>query len=212
MKKICISFTVIVVLLALVLPAHAAYTNIYLSGFQDIDWQNKLTGEIYYDMGGTHSYSYCVDPSTDMPVPASYYVEKFSIAGNLPLLQVAWLMDSYAYSKSGAFTGFTAVQTGTIVQLAIYDAIGKPVAVVPGYESLFAKKDEIEASMPLTLSDLAYLSAKYARLDIYNNSDKTTAFQDLLTPVPIPAGVWLLGSGLIGLVCLRKRQGPAKTT
>jgi len=33
-----------------------------------------------------------------------------------------------------------------------------------------------------------------------------SGFQDLLTPVPVPAAVWLLGSGLIGLICFRRRQ------
>ena len=204
MKKAFVFFAVIVALLAIAVPRSDAYlTNIYLSAFQNIMWQDKLTGEIYYDMGGENSYSYCVNPSVDMPVPGNYYAEQFSIAGNQNLLKVAWLMDNYGYSKFGAFPGFTAAETGTIVQLAIYDLIGQPVAPVAGYDALFTKMNQLINSIPAT--DLAYLSAEYKELAIYNNSDKGMAYQEVITPVPVPAAVWLLGSGLIGLAGLRKK-------
>ncbi|HVO67133.1 MAG TPA: hypothetical protein VMT12_11665 [Syntrophales bacterium] len=204
MKKISLLFAVIVFVLAFSMTSHAAYTNIYLSAFQDVRWQDKLTGEIYYNIGSMNSYSYCVDPSTNMPIPGNYFAEKFSIVGNAALLQVAWLVDNYAYSKKGVISGFNANETGTILQLAIYDVIGQPVSPVSGYEALFAKKNEIEALIPKT--DLSYLAASYIRFDIYGDSDKGVKYQNVLTPVPIPGVVWLLGSGLIGIIGIRRRQ------
>jgi hypothetical protein len=35
---------------------------------------------------------------------------------------------------------------------------------------------------------------------------ETTIYQGLVTPVPIPAAAWLLGSGLLGLVVIRRRM------
>jgi hypothetical protein len=49
------------------------------------------------------------------------------------------------------------------------------------------------------------MSGRYALLDIYNNSSMTVQYQSQLAPVPIPAAVWLLGSGLVGLIGIRRR-------
>jgi len=41
----------------------------------------------------------------------------------------------------------------------------------------------------------------------YNFSQANTLYSDFeISSVPIPAGFWLLGSGLIGLICIRRRK------
>ena len=215
MRRILLFVAAVFMLFSLALPLHAATTNVYLSSFQNVDWTKRLTGEIYYNNTGSAStfYSYCVDPATNMPIPGNYYAESLSISGNQSFLKAAWLMDNYAYSKFNTMSGFNANETGTIVQLAIYSVIGQPVTPpVSGYEALFTKRDELLGLLGLVpTTELSFLATKYKVLDIYNNSDKTVAFQDVITPippgatVPLPQAVWLLGSGLVGLVGLRKK-------
>ena len=39
-----------------------------------------------------------------------------------------------------------------------------------------------------------------------SNGGFGAGLQDFIVPAPIPAAVWLLGSGLIGLVVIRRRM------
>lgn len=43
--------------------------------------------------------------------------------------------------------------------------------------------------------------------DYYDGTYIDTHFEGTISPVPIPAAVWLLGSGLIGLVGVRRKNG-----
>ena len=126
-KKAVFGWTAAFVLLVLTaLPSFACETNIYLSSFQNINWQSKPTGEIYiyhnynWQNGTTGACSLCVDPAADLPVPGAYCTGWFSVAGNRELLKTACLMDNCAYIKAGVLPGFDALQTGTIVLLAVY--------------------------------------------------------------------------------------------
>ena len=51
----------------------------------------------------------------------------------------------------------------------------------------------------LTLDDLA----------IFNGEDFTRAQFQAVTPVPLPAAIWLFGSGLLGLIGVSRRKRPA---
>jgi len=134
-----------------------------------------------------------------VPVPGADCTGWFSVAGNRELLKTACLMDNCAYSKAGVLPGFDALQTGTIVQLAVYSVIGQAVAPVSGYEALFTQRSALLTLIPTT--DLTCLSARYVGLDIYQDSSKARAFQDVLTPVP--AAIRLFGPGLVDLAGLQ---------
>ena len=217
MKKLMFVMVLLVLMFSFAFTSHASLNPINVSSFQNIDWTKSLTGEIYYTFpsnSGSLSYSYCVDKATSMGVPGNYYAEKLPITGQVGintmagLLKAAYLMDTFAYSKSGAYgtwNGYTynAQETGTAVQLAIWDVTNQKVNPVTGYGYLFDLADHMKNAIPA--GDLSSYASKYAVLDIYTNSDKTGASQDLLTPVPIPPTLWLLGSGLLGLVGLRRR-------
>jgi len=54
-------------------------STIYLTSFQNIEWQKQLTGEIYSTWSNTPGaqqyFNYCVDKSASLPVPGVYYIE-----------------------------------------------------------------------------------------------------------------------------------------
>ena len=189
-------------ILVLPLTASAYSGNIYLSSFQDIDWTKYLTGEIYYNFGsGPGSptyYSYCVDRTNPMPVPASYYAESQSIAGNTGLLKAAWLIDNYAASKPYIYPGSTALETGVALQLAIWDQIGQGITynstTYAGNENLFAMKNYFDSQVPT--GDLSSYASKFDVLKIYTTDASGNHLQDIesLTPVPIPAAFYALRS------------------
>ena len=73
------------------------------------------------------------------------------------------------------------------------------------YHYLFDMRDYFENQIPS--GDLNMYASKYEVLYIYTDETKETPLQKLmtLTPVPIPATVWIFGSALLGLVGIRKR-------
>ena len=75
------------------------------------------------------------------------------------------------------------------------------------YHDLFDMRDSFEDTLPGPGVDLSMYALKYEVLDIYTDETKETPLQKLmtLTPVPIPATVWIFGSALLGLVGIRKR-------
>jgi hypothetical protein len=198
------------------MTASAYSGNIYLSSFQNIDWTINLTGEIYYNFGsGPGSptyYSYCVDRSTNMPVPGSYYAVSQSIAGNTTgLLQAAWLIDNYAASKPYTYPGSTPLETGVALQLAIWDQIGQSLntssPTYAGYQNLITMENYFDNQVnQVSAGTLSSLASKYQVLKIYV-SDGSGQLQSIetLTPVPIPAAFMLFGPGLLGLLGMRRK-------
>lgn len=214
MKKLMFVVVLIVSIFGLAFTSHASLDPINVSSFQNIDWTKSLTGEIYYKFPSNSSsllYSYCIDRATSMTVPGNYYAEKVPITGQMDgLLKAAYLMDTFAYSKNGAYGtwngyNYNAQETGTAVQLAIWDVIKQGISPVTGYQYLFNLADQMKSTIPT--GDLSSYASKYSVLDIYQNSNKTGGLQNVLTPnpVPIPPTAWLMGAGLFGVGFVRKR-------
>ena len=57
--------------------------------------------------------------------------------------------------------------------------------------------------MPNT--ELLYLQSSYVRMNLSTDSSFDNQVQDQYRAVPIPAAAWLLGSGLLGLVGIRRK-------
>jgi len=202
------------------MTASAYSGNVYLSSFENIDWTINLTGEIYYNFGsglGSPTYfSYCVDRSTNMPVPSSYYAVSQSIAGNTGLEKAAWLIDNFdATTKGYTYPGLNSVQIDVALQLAIWDQIGQSITynstTYGSYQNLFALASSFDSQVnQVSAGTLSSLGSKYEVLQIYM-SDGSGQLQNIetLTPTPIPAAFMLFGSGLLGLLGIRRKINPS---
>jgi len=87
-------------------------------------------------------------------------------------------------STNPVYLSLTAGAGQSLSSLAVYDFIGTSWSL-------------------LTPADLAY-DGNYASFTAFNLND--VAVVGAATPTPIPAAVWLLGSGLLGLVGIRRKK------
>jgi hypothetical protein len=74
-----------------------------------------------------------------------------------------------------------------------------------GYEYLFTMKEYFESQIPL--EDLSSYASKYNVIKIYTTDASGNHLQDIesLTPTPIPAALLLFGTGLLGLLGLKRK-------
>lgn len=195
-----------VLLIAAVVSFLPLSANAYLVSLSSFDSAYSSTGQIYGSDASGSTVFYCIDENTTVYVPGSYYAQ------NVPLtsteLKAAWIENNYAPFLKGAFgtwsnNGHTydALETAIVVQNAMWDVTGQKMAWSSGVDYDLA----IYLASLVPSGDLSYLNSYYARMDLFTDSGYTNGVQDLIRPVPIPAAAWLLGSGLIGLVALRRR-------
>jgi len=209
MKILRVLFIFMIAVSLLFLPAvtKADTTNIQFTGFQNYG-DGLLSGEIYFNWinpDKTGPLSYCVDRSRYVYVPGIYWadVEPLSTKG---LQQAAWLMDAYSPDIKGRGPNPTEAYA---LQLAIWSVTGQlgitnieqAISISAYPSSLADMATQMLNSIPQTIN----MNDKYALLEIFNNSSMTVQYQSQLAPVPIPAAAWLLGSGLIGLIGIRRR-------
>ncbi|HVN71100.1 MAG TPA: hypothetical protein VMU10_03675 [Desulfomonilia bacterium] len=223
-KKLLINrlffYSLVLSISVLLMPmAVSAYSGeVYFSSFQNIDYTINLTGEIYYNFGSPGSsqtlYSYCVDKSVPLYIPGSYHAESSGIASDIGLLKAAWLIDNFAASKPYTYDGRTSLDTGVALQLAIWDQLSPPQGLdrtdptYAGYQYLFDMRNYFDNQVNgVTVGDLSSLASKYQVLRLYTLDAQGTPSQvvESLTPVPIPAAFMLFGSGLLGLLGLRRK-------
>lgn len=180
------------------LPISANAYQVNLTSFQS---GYGSTGEIYgYLYGDTAktTFFHCMQQAAQVLVPGTDYANDLNLTDDSQL-RAAWLMDNYAYSLKGVLTNYNPLQTGVAVQSAMWHEL---TGNWYGDATIQALANTLISKIPNT--DLTYLKAKYVYVDLYTaNGD---AVQDLIRAVPIPAVVWLLGSGLVGLVVIRCRM------
>lgn len=156
-----------------------------------------------FNDSGFNTYGFCVAPTiTINPVNYNYnfldWTEDY--------LQAAWLMDRYAQTKDIINTKDETIG----IQSAIWTALTNDVGYAPkngknGYNEYTSWYGSLPSSIDDTLA--LYLMQNYKILNNVNSSNKV--FQTLIikypSTVPVPAAVWFLGSGLVGLVGFRRR-------
>ena len=96
--------------------------------------------------------------------------------------------------------GTTTVLEQAVLNLAGSDQISLTL-------SRLSNTDPISASFAYGLSGIFGTSTNFrATTAIFNGEDFTRAQFQAVTPVPLPAAVWLFGSGLLGLVGIARRK------
>jgi hypothetical protein len=206
MKKITVNLMVLAAFIALLpISAFASY-SITLNSFLSND---NLTGAISATVDSTPLTLYCVQNNVTVNVPGQYYAENVGLTTS-GQLQAAWLMATYGPSFSANTDASIALQ------LAIWQAVGISYtsAINDNYQIAEATEANYLVSTIPTVN-LAYLQSSYSVIDLYTDPALTEPVQNQLgiivanndiTPTPIPAAVYLLGSGLMGLLGFRRKD------
>ena len=206
-RKIIICLLVIAAFVSfLPLAAHAYTVN--LTSFQT---DGITSGEIYgsgtrENGESTSPFFFCLETQVNVGVPGTYNVTETTLTDNF--LRAAWLMNNYSPTWNGAYSGYNFLQTGEAVQYAIWKTIGETLPVAPS--AVITLADTLfSLAGTQSLESLTYLQSSYYRMNLTTLAGAPV--QDLIgggpsRVVPIPAAVWLLGTGLIGLVGIRRRM------
>lgn len=162
--------------------------------------------------GLSSTFGYCSEYTQGISSGHTYLANTHEVEGNY--LKAAWLIDTYAPN------GTNNDRTITALQAAIWNVLGynnaeKPKAEWPKTTKLY---NEMIASVS-KISDFSSfgLQDKYEILIPYKMiNGETKPYQDLIvkaptppTPTPIPAAAWIFGSGIVGLLGLRRKRTQA---
>jgi hypothetical protein len=217
MKSTTLKVTVLAACMVFLLPGLATADTLGFSptSYTHIYW--KYNGVA--DEGGAGSfqsaslngeklaYLYCVDILTSIPPGYDYSYTQVNKLGNIygsalnNAGQVAWLLSTYG-AAADTYDEQYALQAAIwqVVEGSLFNLDTGAGKTTDSQYGLYKKYLASLGSNTGNVSDFLWISPKYSLNGPY--------YQGMVgggDPVPIPGAVWLLGSGLIGLVALRRR-------
>lgn len=143
---------------------------------------------------GLVTYGYCIDPTRNISGGTYGYTEP---TWSTAFYQAAWLMDQHAP------TGNTRDNT-VALQASIWSAVAGTEYAPVSEDSASSKYNSWYSVLPTSFTgdQMADFEQRY-RLVQPGVSRQTLIAA--APAVPVPAAVWLFGSGLLGLIGLRRR-------
>jgi len=185
----------------------ASYTHIYWKYNGVADEGGAGSFQSVSLNGEKLAYLYCVDIFTSIPPGYDYSYTQVNKLGNIygsalnNAGQVAWLLSKYAVAAD-TYDEQYALQSAIwrVVEGSLFTLDTGTGKTTANQYSLYTQYLVALGSNTGNVSDFLWISPKYSLSGPY--------YQGMVgggDPVPIPGAVWLLGSGLIGLVALRRR-------
>ncbi len=204
-----ILLSVVLLLFATPSATKAAQVNAFIYGA--LEYDSTLSGQVFAGwLTGDDFVAYCVDRKNPLPQNVVWAdVKGLGSTGSI-YQQAAYIMDKHDPFITGHNeTTFSYEETSYMTQLAIWKLTGQlgyaPAIIDPVSYMIYFNHINTYW-IPAALSSTENFNGRYALLDLYNDSDKTIQYQKLIAPVPIPAAIWLLGCGLVGLFGLKRRK------
>lgn len=173
-----------------------------VSSYRTIGKGDMAVAQFNLTFDGLSAYGFCVAPT----IYAAQGINSYNfLEWTEDYLQAAWLMDKYAQTPISIDTRDKRVA----IQSSIWNAVTNDARYMPASgDSASLTASTWYSSLPATF-DEAYLKANYKILNTWL-PDRTT--QTLIikyaspSPVPVPAAVWMLGTGVVGVMGMRWRQ------
>jgi hypothetical protein len=197
--------------LILLVPLQARADLTYtMTAFQSLGEKyasGEIIGTLTGDMNVSPLYSFCVDASSDLNQNTPYTGTLSPIAGNNGLIKSAYLMHTYVPRNNV----LTDMNTGVALQWAIWELIGQGHVITDNgldtkYSTIYTQAGNYAAEAQ-NATNLSQYAAEYKVLQLQDSQNLLFVHNSGtgITPVPVPTAAYLFGSGLLGLLGLRRK-------
>lgn len=185
---------------------HASAEAAYLTETDDFngDIANaQYIGGAFFD----NSYDVDINNNHDINISTNFYHASVQGTGD-------GTVDFYSFTASAGWIYFDidyGVEGGLDTLISLYDASGNYLAYSNDYSIDTGSSGTLDSFLGTTIDDGLYVIAvgQCCGINPPNTLSKSSSYTlhiSQVSPVPVPAAVWLFGSGLIGLVGVARRK------